>query len=149
MRIRYTGEQMAQRLLAFALAFVIVGGPLASDVCEAVCAEHVAHSIASTMPASHHHHAGEAVSQPLHHHHADTAAAPATQSAGFMPPPHRCGYLEAIVTDSRGATRAPIVKAVMTTACVTPVLGHVLAASELDSRHGPPIPIRSTSPLRI
>jgi hypothetical protein len=140
---------MARRLQAFALAFVIVGGPLAGDVCEAVCAEHAGHSIGSTMPASHHHHSAEVVGQPLHHHHSDTAAAPATQSAGFVPPPHWCGYLEAIVTESREVTRTPIVMAVVTLAALSPLRVRVLPSSEMDGRHGPPAPIRSASPLRI
>jgi len=137
------------RLLAFALAFVIVGGPLAGDVCEAVCAEHQGHSSDSTVPASHHHHSTEVVSQPLHHHHADTAAAPAARSARFTPPPHHCGYLDAIVTESRELTPAAVVNAVVTTARVVPLLESVLLASEMDRRHGPPTPPRSASPLRI
>jgi hypothetical protein len=140
---------MARRLLAFALAFVIVGGPLAGDVCEAVCAEHAGHSIDSTVPASHHHHSTGVVSQPLHHHHSDTAAAPAARSAGFTPPPHDCGYLNAIITESRELTPAPVITAVMTTARVVPLLGPVLSASEIDRRHGPPTATFSASPLRI
>jgi hypothetical protein len=140
---------MAQRLLAFALAFVVMGGPLAGDLCEAVCAEHAGHSINSTVPASHHHHFSESVTQPSRHHHSDAAAAPASRSAGFNPLSHECGHLEAVVTESRELTPAPIVKAVVTMVRNTPLLVHVSPSSELDSRHGPPTPIRSTSPLRI
>lgn len=150
MRIRYTGEKMARRrLLAFALAFVIVGGPLAGDLCEAVCAVYAGHSIDSTVPASHHHHSSAVVSQPLHHHHSDTAAAPATRSAEFTPPPHDCVYLDAIPTESRELAPAPVVGADITTARVVPLLEPVLSASEMDRRHGPPTPTRSGSPLRI
>ena len=140
---------MARRLLAFALAFVVIGGPLAGDVCEAFCAEHAGHSIDATVPASHHHHSNETVTQPSHHHHSDAGAAPASRRAEFMPLPHRCGHLEAIVTESRELTPAPMVQAVVTMARITPLLVHVSPPSELDSRHGPPTPIRSTSPLRI
>jgi hypothetical protein len=66
-----------------------------------------------------------------------------------MPLPHGCGHLEAIVTESRELTRAPIVKAVVTMARITPLLVHALPASEMAGRHGPPTPIGSTSPLRI
>jgi hypothetical protein len=45
--------------------------------------------------------------------------------------------------------RAPIVTAVLTMAPITPLLARVLPTSQMDSRHGPPTPIRSTSPLRI
>jgi hypothetical protein len=127
---------MPRRLLAFALAFVVIGGPLASDVCAAVCAEHAGHSSDSTVPAS-------------HHHHSDAAAAPATQSASLMALPHGCGQLEGIVSESRELTRAPLATAVVTVARITPLLVKVLPTSQMDSRHGPPIPIRPTSPLRI
>jgi hypothetical protein len=140
---------MARRLLALALAFVFVGGPLAADVCEAVCAEHAGHSIDRTAPASHHHHAAEVVRQPSHHHHSGAAAAPVTRIAELMPLPHGCSHLEAIVTESRELTLAPILKAVVTMARITPLLVHVSSAPEMDSRHGPPTPIRSTLPLRI
>jgi hypothetical protein len=147
MGVQYTGRPMARRLLAFALAFVVVGGSLAGDVCDAVCAEHAGHSAPSPAPSPHHH-SGHAGSQPLSHHHADTTAAPATRSAGLTPPPHRCGVLEAIVSDSREMKRGPMVKAVMTTVRVVPLV-QLLPASEMDGRHGPPTSIRSTSPLRI
>ena len=140
---------MAQRLLAFTLAFVVIGGPLAGDVCKAVCAGHAGHSIDSMVPAAHHHHSAEAARQPAHHHHPDAAAAPATRGPGFMPLPHRCGYLDAVVTESPELTRAPIVQAVVTMAGIAPLLLHGLPASEMGSRHGPSTPIRSTSPLRI
>ncbi len=66
-----------------------------------------------------------------------------------MPPPHGCGHLESIVTDSRDLTQIPIVNAVETVARITPLFAHLLPASEMDSRHGPPTPIRSLSPLRL
>ena len=137
---------MARRLLAFALAFVIVGGPLAGNVCEAFCAAHAGHS--SMVLAPHHHHSADAVSQPSHHHHSDASAAPPTRNVGFMPLPHGCGYLEAIVTESP-ELRAPIVKAVVAMARIAPLLVHVSPAPETDGRHSPPTPVRSTSPLRI
>ena len=140
---------MARRLLAFALAFVLIGGPLAGDVCEAFCAQHAGHSLDSTVPAPHHHHSAEAASPLAYHHHSDAASAAATQSARLMALPHGCGHLEAIVSESRELMRAPIATAVVTIARITPLLAHVSPTSQMDSRHGPPTPIRSTSPLRI
>jgi hypothetical protein len=140
---------MARRLLAFALAFVIIGGPVAGDVCEAFCAAHGGHSIDSTAPALHHHHSVEIVGQPSDHHHSDAAAAPATQNVGLVPLSHGCGQPEGIVTESRELTQAPVVNAVLTTARITSLLAQVLPACEMDSRHGPPTPSRSRSPLRI
>ena len=139
---------MARRLLAFALAFVIIGGPLSADVCEAACREHAGHSIDSTVPSSHHHHSAEIVRQPSHHHHSDVAPA-ATQRAKLMALWHGCGHLEAIVSESRELTRGSLATAVVTVARVTPLLVPVLPTFQMDSRHGPPPPIRSTSPLRI
>jgi len=46
---------MARRLVAFALAFVVIGAPLTGDVCAVMCAEHAGHSIDTTVPVSHHH----------------------------------------------------------------------------------------------
>lgn len=140
---------MGRRLLAFGLAFVIIGGPLAGDVCEAFCAEHAGHSIDATVPASHHHHSADLVRQPSHHHHSDAALALARQSAGLMALPHGCGHLEATVSEPRELTRAPNATAVVTVVRITPLLVHVLPTPQMDSRHGPPTPIRSTAPLRI
>jgi hypothetical protein len=140
---------MARRLLAFALAFVIIGGPLAADLCEAACTEHAGHSIDSTLPTSHHHHSAEVVRQPSHHHHSDAATAPAKQNAILMALWHGCGHLEAIVSESRELTRTPIAISVATAARNTPLLVPVLPTSEMDNRHRPPAPIRSASPLRI
>jgi hypothetical protein len=137
---------MARRLLACALAFVVIGVPLAGDICETVCAEHAGQSSDWASPASHHHHAD---SQPSHHHHSSAAPAPADQNTAFRPPPHQCSRLEAVVTESRESTRPPIVKAVVTMAGLTPLVAPVLRMSELDSRPGPRAPIRSTSLLRI
>jgi hypothetical protein len=129
-------REMARRLLAFALAFVILGGPLAGDVCRAVCAEHAGHSSDPTVP-------------PPHHDHADAAPAPSTHSARLIALAHGCGHSDAIISQSRELTRTPIAAAVVTLARITPPAVYVLPTSQIDSRHGPPTPIRSTSPLRI
>jgi hypothetical protein len=141
--------EMARRLLAFALAFVVVAGPFVSAVCEAACAEHGRHAIDSPMLVSHHHHSAEVVAQSSHHHHSDAAADQPARSAGFMPAPRGCVHLDAIVTESREAARAPVDQAAVTMVHIAPLPVHRLPASEMDSRHGPPTPIRSASPLRI
>lgn len=139
---------MPRRLLAFAIAFVIIGGPLAGDMCEVLCAEHAGHSIDSAVPASHHHHSTEAVGQPSPHHHSDAAPVLPTRSVGLIPPPHGCDHLEAVISESRELTR-PIVQAVAMMPRIILLRVHVLPVSEPDCRHGPPTSIRSTSPLRI
>jgi hypothetical protein len=138
-------NEMAQRLLSFALAFVVIGGPLAGHVCEAVCAEHVGHSIDLTASTSHYRHD----SQSSHHRHSDAPPTPETQNAALQPLPHPCGHVEAVVTESRKLTRPPVVKAVVTIAGLPTLVGPVLPMSQMDSRHGPPTPIRAASPLRV
>jgi hypothetical protein len=140
---------MARRLLAFAFAFVIIGGPLAARVCEAACTEHAGHSIDSTMPPSDDRYPAEVVSQPSHHHHSTVAPAAATHRARLRAVCHACGHLEAFISESRARMRAPVAPAVVTAAQGTPLLTRVLPPFQMDSRHGPPAPLRSTSPLRI
>src|ERR1700730_13979891 len=108
---------MPRRLLAFALAFIVIGVPLAGDVCEVVCAEHAGHSI---DPSASHHHPPD--SQPSDHHHSEASPAPAAQSTTLKPLPHQCGPLDAVVTESRELTRPHIVKAVVMMACIAPLL---------------------------
>ena len=123
-------SQMARRLLAFALAFVVIGVPLAGDVCEAVCADHAGRAIGSSVPASHHHHPESLLE---HHHHSEAPPASATQRAALTPP-HQCGHLDAVVTESRELTRPQIVRAVVMMARITPLLAHASPTSETDSR---------------
>lgn len=138
---------MARRLLAVALAFVVIGAPLAGDICGAFCAEYAGRSTDPTVPFSHNHSSAEA-SQASHHHHSDTPLAPATGSAASRPVSHACGQVDAIITESRELSRAPIVVAADTVARITPTLARVLPPTDLDSRYDP-TRIRSTSPLRI
>jgi hypothetical protein len=140
---------MSRRLLAFALAFMIVGGPIAADVCEAACAGHAEHAIDATMPPSHQHHHGAVINQPSLHHHSDVVPPAATQSARFLVRWHGCDHLEGIVAESRNPTPAPVATADVTEARVAPPLIPVLPSSRADNRHGPPASIRSTAPLRL
>jgi hypothetical protein len=137
---------MPRLLLVFALAFIVIAVPLAADVCEAVCAQHTGHSINRSALAASDHHSG---SQPSHHHHSAAAPAPITQTAILKALPHECVRLEAAVSESSDFTAAQVVNDALTMPGFTPPLAHVPATSATDSRHGPPAPTRSTSPLRI
>jgi hypothetical protein len=139
-------SQVAQRLLAFALAFIVIGLPLAGDVCGAVCAQHAGHSSDPAVAAPHDHHPD---SQSSHHHHSEAPPAPLTQSLALRPAPPQCGHLDAVVAESRELMRPHIAKAVVMVARITPALTPVPATSEMDNRHHPPTPTRSTSPLRL
>jgi hypothetical protein len=128
----YPRAQKLGGLLGFALTFVVIAAPLADGVCEAVCATYAAH---------------HPESQPSHHHHhAEAPAAQATQSAGLTLLPHHCGHLDGVVAE---LTRPHIIKAVGMTSRITPLLVRGSPTFENDSRRGPPVPTRSTSPLRI
>jgi hypothetical protein len=137
---------MPRGLLVFALAFIVVAVPLSADVCDAVCAAHTGHSIDRSASAASDHHSS---SQPSHHHHSASAPAPVTQTAILKALPHECVRLEAAVTESSDFTASHVVNDAVTTPGFTAPLAHVSAASATDSRHGPPAPTRTTSPLRI
>jgi hypothetical protein len=137
---------MVRRLLAFALALVVIGAPLAGDACGAFCAAHAIDPI----PVSPHD-ASVGVSPASHHHHAEfpPVPAPATGDAALRTVSHECAQVDAVVAESRELTRAPIVGAATGVVRLTPVLARALTPSDVDGRHGPPAPIRSISPLRI
>ena len=138
---------MARRLLAFALAFVVIGAPLAGDACEAFCAAH-AGQVDPTLPVSHHH---AAASLSSHHHHSEPSPVPAsrTGNTALRPVAHDCVQSDAVVAESRELTRAPIAAAAASVPRLTPTLAQVLSASDIDGGRRPPTAIRSTAPLRI
>jgi hypothetical protein len=140
-------DTMARRLLGFVLAFVIIGGPVAAGVCEAACTEHAGHSLDSTVPPSHDHHSAGVVRQPSHRHHSDVVPAAAAERATLMAP--GCGHPEAIVSEARVQSRASLATAVMTGSRAARLRVLVVPTLQMDSRHRPPPPIRSTSALRI
>jgi len=123
---------MAHRLLAFALACCVIGTPLAGQVCGVLCA--------STTGSS------RAVHQ--HHHHSDVQSPPAG-GADLRPVSHECAQLDGVVTDTREVSRTAGIAAAVTVARIAPSLAGALPSFAPDSRHGPPVPIRSASPLRI
>ena len=146
--IRVSMVRMARRLLAFALAFVVIGGPVAHDVCEAACAAHPGHSTRNE-PVSHHHDLAAGASHAAHHHQV-VAEPPGTANVATMiPVPHACDHVDAVMTASREAARAPLSNAVSGGAEVAPVLLRALPLLNIDSRHSPPAQLQATSPLRI
>ena len=141
---------MARRLLAFALAFVVIGAPLAGDACGAFCAAHAGHAIDPTMPVSHHH-SSAAATQASHHYRADIppVSAPPAGFTALRPPSHECAQPDAVISESRELTRAPIVGVTATAAHVTPALARALPSSSGVRQHRPAAPISSALPLRI
>jgi hypothetical protein len=141
---------MARRLLAFALAFIVIGAPLAGDACGAFCAAHAGHAIDPTMPVSHHH-SSVAASQASHHHHADVApiSAPPSSVPALRPALHECGQADAVISESRELTRTPIVGVTAVVARVMPTLARALPSFHGVHQHRPATPISSALPLRI
>jgi hypothetical protein len=140
---------MARRLLAFALAFVVIGAPLAGQICGAFCGEHAASSIEPAAPVAHHHSSGDAV-RPSHHHQLPDVQSVPSGGAEVRPAAHVCARLDAVVAEARqlswggaGVAAAAGVGRLNTTLVVA------VLASDPGGRHSPPISLRSTSPLRI
>ena len=68
---------MARRLWAFALAFVIIGAPVAATVCQVRCEAHQVHDMAAMVGHAHH-----------------SCAMPVkTDGPTIAGIPHRCGHL--------------------------------------------------------
>jgi len=139
---------MARRLLTFAVAFVVIGAPVAADLCQATCATHGERSRQSIAAGAHHHHADRESAPPGHHH-----SAPALSQT----PPHgamslverTCGHTDAILTEARETARVSV--ADVTPAPSGVLFNQVLATPPTDvvSRHGPPGLLRDTPPLRL
>jgi len=138
--------RMARRLLAFALAFVVIGGPVAHDLCEAACAAHPGHS-SRNEPVSHHHDLATGASHAGHHHEAAAESTQTANTAAMIPVPHACDHVDTVLTASREVVRAPVPNEA--SAAVDIALLRALPHADIDSRHGPPARLQSTSPLRI
>src|SRR5438067_9511831 len=98
--------RMARRLLAFALAFVVIGGPVVHDLCEAACAAHRGHS-SRNEPVSHRHDLATGASHAAHHHEAAAEPTGTANTRAMIPVPHACDHVDAVLTASREVVRAP------------------------------------------
>ena len=123
---------MARRLLAFTLALNVVGAPVVANICEAFCARHPAHESAWKEIESH------------HYYHQTPLTEKMTALDGVR---HGCWHLVA-VTASREANRSEA-KVTAVAAGVATVVRELAFSAVVDSRHGPPFPIRLLAPLRI
>lgn len=138
---------MARRLSAFALATVLIGAPVGSEICLALCATHDATPIdESGVSASHQHHDSSHTQSVRDHVPADPAL---VSVSGLYAGRRACGEWVSIAVASRDNARAPVGIQVTTVAGVPVVFVQPLLPSDVDSRHGPPNPIRSVAPLRI
>lgn len=138
---------MARRLVTLMLALVVTAAPVAAQICEAVCAHTSQASHSESAPHQHH---SVTASAPAHHH--DRSATPLP----FAPTNHAlstqlrpCVQVAAVAAESRQNVWDSVAPLVL------PILyGEApnvdgIQAPHIDSRHGPPVPVRSIAPLRI
>jgi len=52
--LAYTEQHMARRMLAFALSLMVIGAPMATDLCQAACAMRSADATSHSAGAEHH-----------------------------------------------------------------------------------------------
>jgi hypothetical protein len=140
---------MAQRWLAFALTFVFAAAPVAGEICEARCAEHLGHAMVHEGVASHHHHTSDSAPDPAEHHHPPVASTSTNQRLILNALPRGCVELDAVVTESREVLRRPMAGAFATTISVPVTISLPWRSSQTTRQHRPAVPARSISPLRI
>jgi hypothetical protein len=136
---------MARRLSALVLATVLIGAPVSGEICRAFCATQGANPV--DPPGSHPHHVGTH-DQSVHH---QASAEPASLSMrAVQAGTHACGELVSVAAESRASVRASVESVVATTPTdVSLICVQTSLTSDVDSRHGPPGPVRSVAPLRI
>jgi hypothetical protein len=134
------------RLLALALAFVFAGAPIAAEVCETTCVEHVSHS-EGFRSGSHHHH-GSSTTEDARHHVA-TQKTGSTDGILATSVSHDCCYAVAVLTDSRSSNGGAAPSAALTTASTGAMTVGVSQLARVSHRHRPPAFIRPLSQLRV
>jgi hypothetical protein len=137
---------MAPRLFTLIVAIVVTAAPVAAQICEATCTQH-AHS--ESHSSWRHCHSATVSGQSHHHEHSasvprDTAGNPTVGSQ-----PRACGHVAAVVTQSRETTCSSDATIAITTPGIAAPIDHATELHGFDSRHGPPVSIRSIAPLRI
>src|SRR5262245_39433952 len=134
------------RLLALAVAFVFAGAPIAAELCETTCVEHVGQS-ASVSGGAHHHHASSTAEHAGHH-----AATLKTGSADSKLAPsvsHECCYSVAVLTDSRDSNRGAAPSTVLTTPSTGEVTVRVSQSARVSHHHPLPVLVNPLSQLRV
>ena len=133
------------RFLALALTFAVAGAPIAAEVCETTCVEHVSHS-ENLRSGSHHHH-GSSTTEDAGHH---VATQQGGSADGILATSvsHDCCYTAAVLTDSRYSKRtAP--SASLTTPSTGATAGRVSQPAKVGHRGRLPALVRPLSQLRV
>ena len=125
--------RMVRRLLSFAIAFVTLAAPVATEVCQATCASRDAQASVNTESS---------------HHSCHEAAAP--QSGQAIGAVHFCGHEDGVPTALERATHVvqPPAAAVSTMAVVAEP-SQVLSAFAAPFDSSPPTPLNLISQLRV
>ena len=125
---------MVRRLSAWVLAAVLVGAPVANDVCGLVCQTHQTHEMGAMAGHAHHSHGG------VH-----------TTLATLMSGPHGCEHLSTVLVAAiqqiLQGLAAPALAAVQP--FVPPLDAGVLVARSSDIEHSPPGSFALIAQLRV
>jgi hypothetical protein len=138
---------MARRLLTLVVAIVITAGPVAAQICEAACTRHAEHP--GSHSRSHHHHSASVSRQGHHHDHSPTEPQPISSNSTVGSQPRACGHVPAVASESRQTMRSSVTTMAVTTPWIAAPVDQTAELRGCDSRHGPPVSIRSIAPVRI
>jgi hypothetical protein len=132
------------RFLVLALAMVFATAPIAAEVCETTCVEHVGHSEGLSSGSHHHHgsteHAG---------HDFTTQKTASTNGILATSLSHDCCFAAAVLTDSRDSKRGVAPSAALTTASTAASTLVVSQPASVGHSHRPPTLIGPLSQLRV
>src|SRR5262245_18398827 len=139
---------MPHRLSAFALSLVLAVLPVAVEICEVRCSEHLAHEAAHAA-ISHHHHTAISPLSTVAQHQVSGSAMASNQTVTMTAVLRGCVQLEAVANESREILRKPVAGRVTATASLPQILITVRPYGDADTQTAHPAPSRSISQLRI
>jgi hypothetical protein len=109
-RRRYTATVMIRRMVPLVMAMALALGPVALDVCQAICAEHDHGDVATSASTGDHHHSLSTEVTMAHHHGHHTAASATVAGVEMRGIPSACAHgaeLPAFVGTNLQAAGAP------------------------------------------
>jgi hypothetical protein len=134
------------RLLALALAVVFAGAPIAAEVCETTCVEHIGHQEGLSR-GSHHHHGSSTTEHTGHQ--VSTQKNASTDGILATSLSHDCCYAVAVLTDSRDSKRGTAPSAALMTASTGAMPLGTSQPASVSHRHRPLAINRPFSQLRV
>ena len=132
--VAYTERHMARRLLAFALAFIMIGSPVAASVCQATCVTREMDAVDATSGTEHHSCHGQA-----------STAAPVVNGAA-----HVCGHPDDFPMGTEQSLQvAPVPAVAVVSVSFTPPDAGTQNSRSLEVQHSPPGLVALATHLRI